>query len=347
MAIQNQRVFFPCQSVGIAPFSTPGSPKTIRGQQVIGFSTRIPITFIKELGHLPTYSSYEELPEIEISFEKVLDGYAPVYCHATQDAVSSDLAGRMNKRCHVYLSVHRDNQSRASGNEISQAFASGAYVQSSGFDFMVNGPSKENVSMVANNLVWSTGSYTYTGHTVANGVTSDSPAFADGVSRRQHIMFASCLLPNDLPGISSNLNAETTVDGNVQFSCSIESIRVSASFSRGAAMELGRKGPFFRFAEVPVPVSTTIDFKDKGLDEIDIAEEGTLGNGDNTEDQAIKLVLEEGLVVNLGTKNRLTSKNRTGGNAGAKGDVMLSYSYSNEDDYDIKHPLDPTVALRP
>lgn len=338
----NTRIYYATEAVGIAPFSGPTDYKAVRGVQSVGLSGRLAIEYIFELGNLPTYDSFEDIPEVEVTIERTLDGYAPAYLSATEGAVTSDIAGRSNKRCHVALSVHRDNQSRASGNQVREVICSGMYASSVGYDFMMQGAFKETLGLVGNNRQWNTGSFVFTGMTAAEGVSTFAPAATEGVNRREHLVMTDCLFPNDLPGISSNLNPEITLDGNVQFACSIESIKVAASFGRTSKKELGRKAVYFRTVDYPVDVTCTFDVAGKNGDEVVMLE-----SQENTTEQPIKLVLEEGLVLDLGTRNRLNSVSHSGANAGSQGDVTLSFSYTNKNDLDVKHPADPTTALRP
>lgn len=346
MAIQNTRIFWPVEAVGIAPFGTV-SPDfvAVRGVQAVGLSGRLPIEYIHELGNLPTYCTYEDVPEVEATLEKLLDGYPPVYCLATQGATTADLIGRSNQRCHLALSVHRDNQSRASGNQIAQITNSGMYLSSVGYDFTSGAPARESVTLVGNNSAWSTGSFSFTGMTAAEDVSSFSPAATEGVNRRQHLLMTTSRFPTAIPGISSSgTNEETVVDDATQFGASFQSIRVAANLGRTPKMELGRRAVYVRHVEWPVEVSCTFEFAAKDGDMVDFLE----ANEENAPEEEIKLYLEEGLALDLGTKNRLTSKSHSGGQAGGRGsDVMLSFSYSNHNELTIQHPADPTVALRP
>jgi hypothetical protein len=350
MPVQNNRIYWPSQAVGIAKFSAPNTFTTVRGLQTAGLSARLNPVYVKEMGNQPTYASFEELPDVEITMEKALDGYAPLATLCTQDAPTAGLAGRSNQRCHVALSVHRDNQSRASGNQVLQAFASGQYLQSMNYTIPAEGFARESVTTVGNNLQWSTGSFTFTGHTAANGVSSLTPAYSGGVSRRHNILMSQCRFPRDLPGISSSGTNDptTSANGDPQYSASIQTVTAAVSLNRNSANELGRKGPFFRFIEFPVDVTTTFEIIDKGLNPLNILEAGSQPGGDNTTAEQILIKLDEGLVLDLGSNNRLQSINRTGGDAGGRGsNVTLQLTYTNQDEMTVQHPADPTAALRP
>lgn len=349
MAASNYRVYYPAYAVGIAAFATPTTILTVRGAQTASLSGRVPIEYVFEIGQLPTYDSYENVPDVEVNIEKVLDGSPPVATMATQGAPTATLAGRSNQRCHVYLSVHRDNQTRASGNQIRQAFASGMYLSSVGYDFTTNGPFRESVGLVGNNIVWTTGSFTFTGHTATHGVSALAPT-GIGVARTQHLDMTYCRFPVSIPGISaSGTNDRTTgPDGGDMPSVPFNSIRTSVSLGRQGIPALGQRGPYFRFAELPADVTTTFEFNALAGAMVNLTEAGSQPDGDNTTDEAILLRTSEGTLLDLGSQNRLTSVNESGGDAGGSTNNMtLSFTYVNKSDMTIQHPTDPTVGLRP
>lgn len=343
----NNRVFWPTQSVGIAPQSAPTTFQTVRGLQSVGLSARVPITFIHEMGNGPAYDSYEEVPEVEISLEKVLDGYAPLHTLVTQGAASADLFGRAPQFCSVAISIHRDNRQRADGAQNAQCTVNKAYESSVSYNYSNNGPFRETVSLVSDNATWLTSTFTYTGHVSGNGVASLVPEAPEGVNRRQHLVMDECLFPISIPGIIDtgleiNTNPEITIDGCTQFRVSFESISVSANLGRTGQTELGRKGVYCRYVEFPVTVTTNFEFRSKMGAHVNLDPEA-----ENLTEEPILLILEEGLVLDLGTRNRLTSWSQTGADAGSQGDQMLSFSYENQSELTVQHPLDPTEALRP
>lgn len=349
MATVNYRQFYPTYSVGLAAYSTPSTILTVRGAQTAGLSGRVPIQYIFEIGNLPTYDSYEDVPDVELTLEKVLDGFAPISCLATQGAATADLVGRSNQRVHAYLSVHRDNQSRASGNQQRHAFCSGMFLSSVGFDFTTNGPFRESVTLVGNNMVWTTGSFTFTGHTATHGVSSLTPT-GIGVARSQHLVMNQCLFPVSIPGISASgtNDPNTGPNGDPMPSVPFQNIRTNVSLGRSQLPALGQRGPYFRFAEFPADVTTTFEFMSLAGAMVNLTEAGTQPDGDNTVDETIFLKTSEGLVLDLGTKNRLTSVSESGGDAGQSGsNRMATFTYVNKSDMTIQHSADPTVGLRP
>jgi guanyl-specific ribonuclease Sa len=317
----------------------------VRGLQSAGVNTRFNLEQVFEIGQLAIYENLENLPDVEVTCEKVLDGYPLIYHLATQDAPASTLVGRSNQKCHVALSIFLDTVSLASGAPLSQCIMSGMFVNQVGYDITVDGNARETCTLIGNNKVWSLSGFVFSGFISGHGVTSLSPAAASGVNRRQDLIMASSRWPTQIPGITaSGTNNPNDPSG---YTVHIQSVRTSANLGREQMLELGRNGPYFRYVQFPVEVSTTIDIMDQKGDLISATEDGIFGNGVNLIDQTIKVYMNEGLVLDMGTKNKLASVGMTGGDAGARGNTTVSFAYTNFNDLDVKHSADPTVALRP
>ena len=151
------------------------------------------------------------------------------------------------------------------------------------------------------------------------------------------------VLPKQIPGVSASGTNEKDSDGN--FNCLIQSMNVSTDFGREDIFQLGRKGRFHRFVNFPTEVTCEITVVSQSGDLISATEKGTLGAskpGDNLLDETIRLQLEEGLLVDLGKKNKLSSVSITGGDAGG-GNEEISYSFTNFNDFAVYHPEDPKL----
>lgn len=339
----NNRIFYAIHAVGIAELGS-NSFVALHGVQSVTMNTTFNLEQVFELGQIQIYENIENLPDIEMTIEKVFDGYPPVYLLATKGAGSASLSGRSNIRCSVALSVYSDSQDASSGTPIAQCTNSGLYVNQYNVTFPVQGNATESVSFVGNNKVWTTGQIAFTFTPAFDGL--DSPiaiAGSGGVNRREDVLMGSSasLWPTEIPGISSSGTNELV---NGVFQAHIGDVRISTSLGREEMFELGRRGPYHRFANFPVEVRTDIDVIASYGDNIDADEASEA----NITDQAIKVVLREGSVFDLGTKNKLQSANYTGGNAGQNGgNVTCQYSYINYNDLTVTHPADPTEALRP
>jgi hypothetical protein len=141
---------------------------------------------------------------------------------------------------------------------------------------------------------------------------------------------------------------------NDQYGVHVQSWGVNVDFNRTELFELGRRGTYYRYINFPVEVTNEISVISVSGDMVSATEAGIYDDGTggpcgtryNLTDQWLRLVLCEGLVVDSGKKNKLSSVAHSGGDAGGD-NVEVSYSYTNFNDFDVKHPSDPVVALRP
>ena len=78
----NKRIFWACTAIGIAtdnatlptsPISK--SPVFVPGVQSVGISTTFNLEQVFELGQLEIYQDVEEVPDVEITIERVLDDH--------------------------------------------------------------------------------------------------------------------------------------------------------------------------------------------------------------------------------------------------------------------------------
>lgn len=338
----NQRIYYPINAVGFArlgtALDTPSGYRAAKGVQQVGLNTNFSLEQIYQLGQLSLYENIENLPEIELTLEKVADGYSLIQHLATPQAVAASLAGRYNdQQCMAVVAYYPITNEAASGTPLSYMQISGAYVSSLGWQIPVEGNITESVTITARDKQWF---YAPSGSPWASGRNStgasgriagpftgnDSPITASGgVQRRENVVMASCLWPSDIRGTVGNVNV-TGADG--QFAAHIQNVNVSVNLGRTDLFELGRRGPYFRFATFPTEVTCSI--------EITATEFGDSKNAfqeqENLTDEPIKIVLTDGTIINLGTKNKLASISQTGGDTGG-GNVTITYNYSNFNDY--------------
>src|SRR5690606_5957730 len=148
----NKRIFWAIQAFGIAKDGTT-TFTPVKGVQGVGINTTFNLEQIFQLGQLSIYEQVENLAEIEVTTEKVLDGYPLIYHLATQNATSSTLLGRSNDRCTLGMSIFADTSNSASGTPNSQVTMSGMYISSLGYSFPLEGNITESVTFVGNNKV--------------------------------------------------------------------------------------------------------------------------------------------------------------------------------------------------
>jgi|694.fasta_scaffold07882_8 hypothetical protein len=341
----NNRIYYAIQQVKIGNASTR---TVVHGLQSVGITTNFNLEQVFEVGQLSIYQNVEGVPDIEVTVNKVLDGYPLVYTLATETgtvtSVNPTLAGRQNARADIELAIFPDTQLAASGNTPRNvATCSGMYVSSVGYTFPVDGNFTEDVTLVGNNKLWGT--------TASGGFdNNDKPAAAAGVGRRQFIDMTSSRFPSQIPGISAQgVNSAVTNSG---FAAHFQNISVSCDFGREAINELGNLAPYYRYVTFPVEVTSEFEVLAISGDMINATEDGyyaglsgtTVAN-ENTDkcagrhnllDQTIFLQTCEGTKIHLGTKNKLTSVNYAGGDTGG-GNVTITYSYTTFNDFVVAH----------
>lgn len=174
----NKRVFYAMRRVGIAP--NPGGTvptfQTVRGVQSAGVTTQFRLEQVFELGQLALYENFEGIPEVEITMEKVMDGYCPIYCLATQQLVAGGapsaptLAGRAPTYCIVGMQVYDEAlsvpghqgvaESAGGSGLVTELHMSGMYVSSIRYQAELERPVHEMVGFVGNNKAWVIGGNT-------------------------------------------------------------------------------------------------------------------------------------------------------------------------------------------
>lgn len=356
----NKRIYYAIQQVKLGAAS--GDKTVVHGLQSAGITTNFNLEQIFELGQLSLYQNIENIPEIEVTLNKVLDGYPLLYVMATEygtdvdgDAVAvcPTLAGRQNGRVDLELGIFSDSLTAVSGeNALSTVQCSGLYVSSVSYTFPVDGNFTEDVTLVGNSKVWGG---TAEGDGSLDG--DDSPA-AKTVNRRQHLDMSQCVFPTQIPGINSGTGKNEVSQSGTGFKTHFQNITVSTDLGREPIFELGSFVPYFRYATFPVEVTCEFEVLAISGDMINASESGyykgdpTFGgvgyqvagtndtgcdhNRFNLLDQKIYLETCEGTKIYLGKKNKLTSVNYAGGDTGG-GNVTVTYSYSNFNDFTVAH----------
>jgi len=330
----NYRIHYPIHSVRLGGFGRPSSGCVeIHGLQSVALNTSFNLEQVFELGQLNIYENIETLPEIEMTLEKVIDGYPLIYHLASEGATASTLLNRTNIKSCAYLSIFSDGQDNASGTPMVEARCSGMYINSLTYTFPVEGNSTESVSLVGNDKVWST-----TGVTAGTFAGTDTPA--SGVQRREDVVMGvgvqGSTWPKEIPGI--NNDGKNELDGT-QYDAHIQDVTITANLGREDILELGRRRPFYRYATFPVTIETSINVHLAGTDPSD----GIDADADSTAnitDQEIIIHLTDGSIFNLGTVNKLSSVSYSGGDSGG-GNVVATYTYQNFNILAVTAPHDP------
>lgn len=325
----NPRIYWPLHVVAFAPLGTSilsTGYRAVKGVQSVGYSTNFALDPQYQLGQLEIYENIEDRPDVEITVDKAIDGYALVEHLATPGAVSATLAGRYNdNRSMCAVSYYNISQTYATGVPLSIVEFSGVYVSAINWSLPVEGNATESVTLVCNNKRW----YNAPSGEIFNLATrfeeAESPVAggSGGLSRRENVDMAQSLWPTDIPGISGNGLNPSGTDG--QFGAHIQSITISVSLARNDLLEQGRKNPYHRYATFPTDVNTSIEVTANEFgDEVNAFE-----NQDNLSDQTIRIYLNQGIILDMGTKNKMASASVSGGDTGGS-NATISYNYNNQ-----------------
>jgi hypothetical protein len=354
----NNRIFYACQAVAIAPCFTGGNTMVaVHGVQSVGVNTNFNLEQAFELGQIQIYENIEGLPEIEVTLEKVLDGYPLIYHLASPNAVTSSLVSRAKERCCVALGIYSDALDAASGAAPVEIYMSGMYFSNLSYTLQTEGNATESVTLVGNHKVWNTSNPKITSSVIAaltdSGQGTDEPLALTnsqgGIQRRENVVMGSCILPQSIYGVAQNSNAGNATEGASLTGAPlvhIQNCTISTDLSRENILELGRKAPYYRAPNYPVEVTCEFDVISVSGDFVSAYEEGkpayvgTRNEGNNTIEETIKMVLQDGTIFNLGNKNRLASVTYGGGDAGG-GNVSMKFSYSTYNQLTVTHPEDP------
>lgn len=346
MAI-NFRTYSPVHMIafakhGVSYLTQPTGYIAMHGGQSVGQTTNFNITTINEIGQLESYEQVEGIPNTELTVTKVIDGYPLIQHLASQSPAGNSLGGRYNAaRANVIAAIYNFSNNAASGVPLSIAFMSGMYVSAINFNIPVQGAATESVTLVGNNKVWYTGiasiptgllDFNSLYNTESRFNNADAPPGTGGVQFRENLDMSQCRWPRDLAGISTS--GTNNWDANQQFMCHIQNVTVACNFGRDELLELGRRGPYYRYANFPTDVTCTIEVTTNEYGENRSAyEEQT-----NLTNEQILLVFNCGVSINLGSNNKLENYSTQGGDA-TGGNVTTTYSYKNQNSLTVTFPL--------
>ena len=153
----NKRVFYACEALGIGGTGVADDIEFVHGVQSVGINTNFNVESIFELGQTAPYDQIENNPEIEVTVEKVIDGYPFAYHMATSGADSNNLDARLKERCNVAMAIGSDENTAISGGPglpTVEIYMSGMYVNGITYTFPADGNATESVTLVGNNKTW-------------------------------------------------------------------------------------------------------------------------------------------------------------------------------------------------
>lgn len=398
----NNRIFYACQAVALEPLydnngtlskSNPNGHSNgllvLHGVQSVGVNTTFNLEQAFELGQIHIYENIENVPDVEVTLEKVLDGY-PLMYHVASHGVASDttigtnskssLVARSKQRTNVYLGIFPEtveNIGDTVGSAAVELQMSGMYISSIGYTLPTDGNCTESLTLVGNHKSWNTTNSNFTINVAKQldapkknneGRTNliDKPKnmqasnYYGGIQRRENVDMEASIMPACIYGVKKTASNSVASKGNNWDASKkapiahIQSCSMKVDLNRESVQELGRKSPYYRFANFPVEVTCEFEVISSSGDWINAYEEGytdptngfpvnTEFYGNNTAEETIMIKLHDGTVFDLGAKNRLSSVNYTGGDAGG-GSATMTYSFSTYNALTVTHPQDPAGA---
>lgn len=181
-----------------------------------------------------------------------------------------------------------------------------------------------------------------------------------GVQRREEVDIRRSILPKDVPGViepvASGIDAayvnggfgaqgpgtakgssQRIANANTDYIAEhIQNISVSFSIARDDIFELGSKRPFVKVPAFPLEATCSIEVITAQGDLVDARSDIDFGADNTSESNTIIIRTCDGLQVDLGDANRLTSVEIGGGDAG--GDNMtVTYNYSSFNTFYVSH----------
>ena len=329
----NNRVYYAVQGVRLrGPSGTNVAPKNtgwdrVQGLQTVGINTNFNLEPIYQMGQLELYDNFEEVPDVEVSLNKVFDGFPLIYQMAQGTGALVEIA---NNRCGVQFAVFADTASASTGTPQTLLEIEPAYVSSATYTFSTDGTFTEDVTIVANDKTWTTPSSwgDYTAADQSNdGLWLNSPTGL-GIARRQQIKLTDCVLP------TGGVDSTDYRKGGFAPGSKINSVTITANLNREEIRTLGERTPFLRYINFPVEITAEFELTAASGDMVGLPANANeaCANPKALENQAIKIALCDGTSFDLGRKNKLTTVNMAGGDTGG-GNATITYSYTTYNDF--------------
>ncbi len=334
----NNRIYYASQAVLLKPQNSDltqglSSWYIPQGLQSVGMQTNFSLNPVFQLGQLELYENLENVPEVEVTLNKVLDGtptlFAMSMCGPSglTSASGKELVELVNNRVAFSLGIWPDTVQATTGTPTHWVNCSGMYLSRFSYTIPVDGNATEEITLVGNSKIWNSGTAVSVGE--FNPSTGKVPT-APGIVRRMNVDFSNTTLPTGTAGIpipsGRNLNRPY-----------VQNVTISADLGREAIQEFGAMAPYFRYVRFPLEVRSEFTVNASDGDKVDandfVGQTGCNITYSNVQDKTVKLALCAGtgtyagsLTLDLGGKNKLTSVNYTGGDTGG-GNATITYSF--------------------
>jgi hypothetical protein len=323
----NKRVYYATQVVQLLPVKADttgdgftldaGGYVTPQGLQSVGMTTNFSLETFFQMGQQDLYDLVEGVPEIEVTLQKTLDGSRPLYLlcmgGTASDGSGLNIGELANNRVNFKLGVYDDTKTAAEGVSQNAVECTGMYLSSIAYNLPLDGFATEDVTLVGNHKEWASKNTNNTAWTQAAPKTAKSPV------RRINVNIAGSTIPGDIP---NGTNAH------------FQSISVNANLGREAINELGKLAPYARYVKFPLEVTSEFVVTATEVDKVkadDFLGAATCSATNNLTDHPIVIKVcgtgvGDTMDIDLGSKNKLTSVNYTGGGTGGD-NASITYSY--------------------
>jgi hypothetical protein len=366
----NNRIFYGSQIAQLKPATSGikfGFWYQPQGLQSVGYNTSVSTEQAFQLGAIDIYSISENVPEVEVTLNKVVDGSCPLYLMAMggksgiaganvtnfddpEELKLKGFGGLAYNTVDFRLGIYKDTNSTVEGNTTDYILCTPTYLSSLNYTFPVDGNATEAITLVGN-----------TKYLKANGSAEVSATMtaatidktAKKLARRHYIDVNNSILPTGYGGAWKSGGLPTGVDVNLY----LQNITISANLGRDQINELGQLAPYYRYATFPVEVTTEFEIIGQVGDYVSandfLFSSGCAVNYQNLNDFPIKLKICGSGVGNeannydysvsannylefyLGSGNKLTSVSYAGGDTGG-GNVTITYGFRNYNDFYMK-----------
>jgi hypothetical protein len=246
------------------------------------------------------------------------------------------LASLANNLCGVRLLLYPDTNTQATGTPTAVVSCAPSYLSSISYTFPTEGNFTEEATIVSNDKVWTTGLTDLQSIGGSGSAPVASSPSGVGILRRGLWNKVSTVLPTGNTGTDVTL---LSVSGGIPFGAKINSVKVSMNLGREQIRELGSRTPFYRYIKFPVEVSTEIEITANNGDLVGASGSSntSCSNPKALTNKTIKIALCDGTMIDLGSKNKLTTVNYTGGDTGG-GNATITYSYKTYSEFTYTAP---------
>lgn len=327
----NVRTFYACQKVMLGMVSGSDAAgadvtfQTINSLQSVGITSNFNLEPVYQIGALEPGDIAEDIPDVEISLTRTLDGSQTIFertmVKEADDGNANDLTDLSDNRSAVKLVIYPQTVTKATGVPTSTCIVRPAYLSSISYSFPTDGFFQEEATVVGNNKTWS----------LAGAADNDAPSETSavtGVARRQFLNVAGSVFPIAV-GAAHGAGDFAKFSGAMPPDARIQNISVSVDLGREEIFELGKRLPFTRYINFPVEVNTEFEIISASGDMVGATEtDVACSNPKALAFKQIQIATCDGMVLDMGTKNKLQSVSAAGGDAGGD-NVTYTYSYVN------------------